>query len=763
MKGVSFSLMGIVILLLIAGSVVEQICGTAAAVKYVYVAPWTITVWAATVVCAFAYIFTTKMWRQQLATFMLHFSFVVILAGAMTTHLLGRHGEVHLRIDEPAEQTGIKLPFEVRLNDFQIVYYAGTNAPMDFVSEVSVEGRNGIVSMNNIFTHKHYRFYQSQYDSDGKGVTLRVSYDPWGIGVTYAGYAMLLLSMLLFFFQRRTHFRAIRKSLATAVLLLLPIVAVASERTVSRQTAAEFGNLYVYYNNRVCPMQTLATDFTTKLYGKPSYKGLSAEQVLCGWLFYYDDWAKEPCIKIKGKETRKLLGIEGKYASLNDFVGGGRYKLDDALRRGDKNAVAADEKFRLVSMVCTAQMLKIYPVRNSSSKELKWYSWSDQLPPETSQADWQFVYRSMDYVFLCVARNAHSEAQSALQKIRHWQKTNAGADSMPSQSRFRAEKLYNSLSFVRPVAMSYTTLGIVLFVISCLLFVRGREWNKYVIYVLYSLMLLLFLLLTCSLILRWIASGHVPLSNGSETMQFLSWLCSLFALLMPLFSMSRTASTALTPAPVVFVTQQQGMVLSAAYLICGLTLMVSMMSAANPQITNLMPVLQSPLLTLHVAVIMIAYCLLAFVMLNGIMAIVLQCTQKKRVDVYAQGGRRLDGTVSDSLLAAVAEYERKQNQIYRLMAVSQLLLYPAVFCLTIGIFLGAVWANISWGRYWGWDPKEVWALITMLVYSLLLHSRSLKILQKPILFHIYAVVAFLFVLFTYFGVNFLLGGLHSYA
>ena len=542
--------------------------------------------------------------------------------------------------------------------------------------------------MNHIFSYRNNRFYQSQYDSDGRGVTLRYSYDPWGIGITYNGYALLLLSMIGFFFQQRTHFRALLKQLSlAAVLLLLPLAAEArpssSEQgkrtppTVSKEVAEEWGNLYVYYNDRVCPMRTLAVDFTTKLYGKPSYKGLNAEQVLCGWLFFYDKWAEEPCIKIKGKDVRAILGIDGKYARLNDYVGDKQYKLAEAIRNGNKNARAADEKMQLISMVCTGRMMCIFPLNvtaDDGEKVVRWYSWSDRLPAEVGFDDWQFVTRSMDFVALCIAQNAQTEAADALRKIRQrqrqWLSANANGQ-WPSDFRFASEKLYQAFQFTRPMAMACATLGLLLFIISCALVSRGRTLPRWASYGLSVLMFLVWGVLTFALVLRWISSGHVPLA--------------------------------------------------------GMTLMVSMMSASNPQITHLMPVLQSPLLTMHVAVIMIAYCLLAFVMINGVAALCVPVLRE------------------------------------RMMTVSQVLLYPAVFCLTIGIFLGAVWANISWGRYWGWDPKEVWALITMLVYALLLHTPSVKWLQRPLAFHIYSVVAFLFVLFTYFGVNFVLGGLHSYA
>ena len=735
LRPLSFSLMGVIILLLIAGSITEQLAGTEAAVRYVYSAPWTICLWAAAVVCALAYMFTVRMYKH-IITCLLHFSFVVILGGALITHIFGEQGQVHLRYDGQPQVEGISLPFSVSLRNFHIDYYPGTNAPMDFVSDIEADGVSGQVSMNNIFTHRHYRFYQAMFDSDMQGVTLRISHDPWGIAVTYTGYALLLLSMLLFFFQKRTYFRSLVGKLQGAehIAVVTVLILLASAGSVSANTSApptlykptaeEFCNMYVYYNDRVCPMQTLARDFTVKLYGKPSYKGLSAEEVFCGWLFFYDQWAKEPCIKIKGKETRRLLGIEGKYACLNDFTGKGLYKLDEALLRGDKNAKAADEKFQLISMVCTASMLRIYPIatnNESAQKSVSWYSWVDHMPKDIADEDWKFVMGSMEYVFLCVARNANTEAQDALRKIRLWQQTHAGEKSLPSEARFKTEKFYNSANFTRPLAMTFATIGLVLFFVCCILTARGKRLNSWINFTFTGLMAALLMYLTLLLSLRWVVSGHVPLSNGHETMQFLAWLSALLTVVFTTRDIYWQYHNGQKSAAGYQLTLPFG------YLICGMTLMVSMMSQANPQITNLMPVLQSPLLTLHVAIIMIAYCLLAFVMLNGVAAFFLRDSREQ------------------------------------LQTISQILLYPAVFCLTIGIFLGAVWANISWGRYWGWDPKEVWALITMLVYSALLHTNSLRFLQKPLAFHIYSVVAFLFVLFTYFGVNFILGGLHSYA
>jgi cytochrome c-type biogenesis protein CcsB len=485
--------------------------------------------------------------------------------------------------------------------------------------------------------------------------------------------------------------------------------------------AETFGNLYVYYNNRICPVTTLANDFCTKLYGKPSYKGLTAEQVLTGWLFYYDDWKSCPMIKIKGEDIRHTLGISGKYACLNDFVGHGQFKLDSLLAAGNRNAQAANEKFRLVSMVSTGSLLRIWCIPFPEGDEaagIDWLSLMEQPPTYLPKEDRQFIIGGMNYVALCLMEGHNIEANRTLKEIRTWQEQHLTQDAV-SDTRFRAEQLYNSFRYTRPLAMACATIGLLLFVVCIMLIARGKTLNLYVYYGLTVLMAALWLLLTFALGLRWVVSGHIPLSNGFETMQFLAWVTALISFI--LCTRSRNS-----------------LVLSFGYLICGMTLMVSMMSSSNPQITLLMPVLQSPLLTLHVAVIMIAYCLLAFTMLNGVTGLILHAHNRRK-------GIHTDRTEE------------------RLQVLSQLLLYPAVFCLTTGIFIGAVWANQSWGRYWGWDPEEVWALITMLVYAAPIHSRSLPFLAQPKNFHLYMVLAFLAVLFTYFGVNFILGGMHAYA
>ncbi len=274
-------------------------------------------------------------------------------------------------------------------------------------------------------------------------------------------------------------------------------------------------------------------------------------------------------------------------------------------------------------------------------------------------------------------------------------------------------QIYNQLNVVKPLAFVCLTLGLLLFALYVYRFSMQKKPNRIVRYLSLAGLLLMFIFLSVLIALRSAIVGYFPLANGYEVMHFLAWTTLLLTLL--------------------FYRRFQ-MILPFGFLLCGFSLLVATMGEANPQITALKPVLSSPLLSVHVVVIMFSYVLLAFIMLNGLTAILLHCFS-----------------------------ENAQRQIERLKTISHLMLYPAVFCLAIGIFVGAIWANLTWGRYWGWDPKEVWALITMMVYSTAFHSKSLPFLQKPLYFHVFTVVAFLAVLFTYFGVNFLLGGLHSYA
>ena len=459
----------------------------------------------------------------------------------------------------------------------------------------------------------------------------------------------------------------------------------------------------------------MANDFVTKLSGKAGWNGYGAMQIFAGWTFRPSDWEREPMILIKDKVARKVLGINGKWASYDDFWNSlNVYKLktplEKAYKEGDaamvKHLRDADEKFNIIRMFYNGELLRMFPYTSPDGK-LTWVAPGqkniDLMLPEK---EWNFVRRSMDYLTESVqAGNDNARALQIIDKIIDYQRLRASG-VMPSACRLRCESVYGYLNSMRWPVMLYLTLSLLLAVCFSLGVADGRD--RLAGYAIIGTMLAHLIVL---LALRWIVSGHVPLSSGFETMQFLAWSILLFTLLV------------LNKFPII---------MGFAPLLASFAMLVAMIGSGSPRITPLMPVLQSPLLSVHVMVIMFSYALFALMMLIGVQGLVM----------HWKG----DAVREESFAA-----------------LSHTLLYPAVFLLTIGIFVGAVWANVSWGSYWSWDPKEVWALITMFVYMAPLHSSSLKSFRKPTFFHVYCIVAFLSVLMTYFGVNFFLGGMHSYA
>ena len=745
LKRTAFSLLGILLLILTIATILEKIYGTDFVNEYIYSSVPFVILWGVTAITSLLYIIKSKLHRQPVI-FLLHLSLLFILAGAFTTWIYGEQGTMRVRQGEQqtsfTDSKGIshQLPFSITLNQFEIIYYKGTLAPMDFISHISVADKDchrqiqGKVSMNHIFSYQHYRFYQSGYSEDNEGSVFSVSHDPYGIGITYAGYTLLLLSTVFFFFSPQSRFRQLLKSpllhRSLTVILLLFAFSLnsnflkansTSPKVLPREVAEHFGDLYILYNNRICPLQTFARDFTVKLYGSSSYKGLTPEEVLTGWLFYYDSWKNEPIIRIKSNEARKLLEIEGNYARLKDYISTiNEYKLEkmmNHIRSGeqvtDKRGIEkADEKFNIINLVCTGAMMKIFPCRNIAGKTLEWYSQSDQLPQDMDNDKWVFIRKSMSYVNEMIVMKKYNDACLLLEKIKKYQQKECDG-LLPADNKFKAEKIYNQFDYSKSVAMACICIGLICFIYYCHCMASQKRTSRKAIIILNILLWIVFTYLSAAICLRGYVSNHLPLSNGFETMQFMAWCTLLLTFLLQ---------------------RKFAMLLPFGFLLCGLTLMVSMLGESNPQITQLMPVLQSPLLSIHVVVIMIAYSLLAFIMLNGVTAVILHQSQKEC-----------------------------KEQIERLQIISQIILYPAIFLLAIGIFIGAVWANVSWGRYWGWDPKEVWALITMLVYALALHPRSLPWFHRTMFFHVFCITAFITVLITYFGVNFLLGGMHSYA
>lgn len=722
LKCISFAILCLLMLLLALATMLEKFYGTAFVVENIYTAPWCLALWGVSAVSAFIYIISNGAYRK-FAAFILHISFLFILGGALVTHLFGVRGNVHLRTDATAttvfslsDGNLARFPFRLQLVSFNVEYYPGTHAPMDYISSVAIidEGSvvKGTASMNNIFSYRGWRFYQSGFDADGNGAILAVSHDPYGIAVTYTGYLMLLISMIGFFFQKNSRFRRLLRSvslkkgamLSFILLAAVDLSAAETPRTIPRDVAAEMGNLYVYYNERICPLQTVARDFTMKLCGKDTYKGLTSEQVIAGWLFFYEEWKQEPMIKIKGSNVREILGVKNRYASLADFFSPDGSKLNAALQNSEnnthwRNLSDANEKYNLVHMLRAGTLFELSP------RVTEWLT--DTLSIGGTPA--AYCRDLMHCLAGRIAVNEYDETVSLLHEIRKFQRESM-SDVLPSDARFSAEKLYNAMHMAPTLAIFCIVLGVVSYTLFLCRLASATKHRLRKILLIAAIALLAYL--GAYVVLRGYASGCFPVSNGYGTMVFMAFCSLLIALLLQKYF---------------------PMALPFGILLCGLSLMVAMMGESNPKITNLMPVLQSPLMSIHVVVIMTAYSLFAFAMLNGVTA----------------------------LLINRAMHSAKQVEY--LAEISRIILYPAVFLLATGIFIGAVWANISWGRYWGWDPKEVWALITMLLYSLPLHDGVLSPFRNPIFLHRFCIIAFMSVLITYFGVNFVLGGMHGYA
>ncbi len=732
LKRISFGSLILMLGVLATATVIEKTNGTPTARTWFYDNIAFVALWAVIAFSGLTYILVRRMWKR-ISVLLLHLSLLVILAGAGITWFTAIKGKMQapqgkaVNVFTTTDGKQHTLPFMLTLRSFDIQTYPGTPAPMDFVSQVTVSNREnevtGTVSMNKVFSYDGYRFYQSGFDAEGRGAVFTVAHDPWGIGVTYVGYGLLLVGMIAVLLDRRAGFRTLLRHPAlkrgtTAIILLISSMGVANAQpqTLPRDVADAMGDLYILHNNRICPFQTFARQFTAKLYGKPSYKGLSAEQVASGWIFFYDDWKNEPMIKVKNGNVRHLLNIDGKYASLEDFYrtvsSGAMQQAIDSLQAIDDQATIralgeADERYQIANMVANGTILKLFPLNHGG--HLEWYSHGSlDIPHDIDDGKWLFMRSGMDYLYEMIARQDWNGAHQFIAKLKKYQAKECGA-MLPSDTAFRAEKLYNSMEWDRPLSMALATLGIVLFIITCRCVAQSRQLPRWARSGAIAVLVLSLAYLTMALTLRWIISGHVPMSNGFETMQFMAWATVAITLLTARKSM---------------------LVLPFGILTAGLSLMVASFGESNPQITQLMPVLVSPLLSIHVAVIMIAYALLAFLMLGGVMAFTLR---------------------------------NNKQVVERLHVVGQVILYPAVFLLTIGVFIGAVWANVSWGSYWSWDPKEVWALITLIIYALPLHGQSLPMFRKAQFFHAYCIIAFLSVLITYFGVNFILGGMHSYA
>lgn len=752
-KKIIFILYILVLVCMAAATIVEKSQGTDYAHAHYYGAWWFILIWAVLAALGAFYIIKRKV--KCASTLALHLSFIIILAGALLTHISAKRGMIHLRIGQTTdtymaqdEELGMqeeKLPFSLCLQKFEAKMHDGTNAVADYSSKFTVidgdDKSEGEVSMNNIYSHRSYRLYQSSYDEDGKGSVLAINADPYGIPVTYTGYALLFISLVWMLFDPKGGYRKLLKSpllkkgaLMTALILSMGNIQTLHAESATgnlqnavlpKETAEKFGELHILYNDRICPVQTFALDFCKKIYGARSYLGLTAEQVLSGWVFYGNTWANEPFIKIKSGEMKTAMNLPD-YASLNTFfnreMGGytiGQYVQEYYNGQQDKfhqQAADIDGKIQIIMELREGISLKVLPY--TFTKNVKatkdhsfikagtttWFSPVDKLPQAVEHQHALYIKNVFSLLNGDVKAGNTRRVNEFFVKMKKYQEVSSG-NSLPTATQYKAERINNAFPFATILFMANLTLGFIALFYTIYRMTKKREIKALNI----ALPILLgvsFLALTFGLALRWIISGNIPMSNGYESMLTVAWFVMLISILMQL---------------------RIRIVMVFGFLISGFFLLVSHINQMDPAIGQMMPVLNSPLLSIHVSIIMMSYALLSLTFICGIMGICLRSHGEE------------------------------------LQALSRIFLYPALTTMGYGIFIGAIWANVSWGNYWSWDSKETWALITFMIYAVVVHTQSLPVFRKPLVYHIYITLAFMSIAMTYFGVNYFLTGMHSYA
>lgn len=653
-----------------------------------------------------------------------------------------------LTLDFSHRKRIVQLPFGIYLKNFEIKRYPGSDSPSSFDSYVIVNQENKPsmsfhIYMNNILKINGFRFFQSSYDSDEQGTILSVNYDVWGTRVTYIGYFLLFLGILLSLLSKNTIFRSSSK-IGKRLFIFLFFLATSTNTfahkdldlqsiSVSKQHSEKFGQLLIQDNSgRTEPIHTFASDILRKLARSQSLYELNAVQIFLEMQLDPVKWRDIPIIKIKNKQLRKFLDLPIEYASYNHFIlENGNYILrnlvNDAYEKPsakrskfDKAVIKADERVNICYAIFNGSYLKIFP-QNNLENNSNWLTLEEinknlHSKKDSLQAN-HLLKRYFENIAKAKKNNNYLTANNLVDSINSYQKTHSNYD-LPSEHKIKAELIYYKWNVFKKLFPFYLGVGIVFLMFLVIGIIRNKKPHKGIIYTFQSILLLGFIVHTLGIITRWYISGHAPMSNGYESMIFISWVTIFAGFLFR---------------------KKSNISLSATALLSGLTLMVANLSFMDPVITNLVPVLQSYWLTLHVSVISSSYAFLGLGAILGIINQVLFIAQN------AKNKRHLMDTIKN------------------LSKINHKTLTLGLYFLTIGTFLGAIWANESWGRYWGWDPKETWSLITIIVYTFVTHSYMIPGFKGVFIFNTLSIYSISSVLMTYFGVNYYLSGMHSYA
>jgi len=659
----------------------------------------------------------------------------------------------------------LQLPFEIHLKDFQLDRYPGSMSPASYASEVVLVDKEQKIEkpyrifMNNILEHRGYRFFQASYDKDEKGTVLSVNNDP-GTLPSYIGYFLLALGMFWSLFSKKHRFAKLAarakkagedKALGTLLALGLafsvsPSYSAELDSTIKtvlafdKTHADKFGELIVQDSGgRMKPMDTLSTEILAKIHRGSSLTvgdvKLTPNQVVLGMMVRPDSYRDVKIIRTKDEEINKLIGAkaDAKYASFGQFfedpINMRGYKLGEIVEAAtrkeakhrnqlDKAALTIDERVNISYMVYTGSVIRIWPKPNDLNN--KWLATIEAL--QTFESSDATKLREIAVLYFTAIDKAltdgnWSKSNEALTQIVKYQQF-YGGEVYPNENKVKAEMFYNHAYIFETLYPLYLLVGFILLILSFVKILKPKFnigiFTKATLF----LLILFFLAHTFGLALRWYISGHAPWSNGYESMIYIGWATVLAGFIFSKRSPMTMASTG---------------------ILTGLILFVAHLNWMNPQVTNLVPVLNSYWLSIHVSMITASYGFLGLGALLGFITLIL------------------------FILKTQSNERQISLSIKELNAINEMSLMVGLVLLTIGNFLGGVWANESWGRYWGWDPKETWALVTILVYAVVVHLRFIKSLYSEFNFSVISLLSFTSVIMTYFGVNYYLAGLHSYA
>ncbi|MEZ4873917.1 MAG: cytochrome c biogenesis protein CcsA [Flavobacteriaceae bacterium] len=658
------------------------------------------------------------------------------------------------------------LPFQITLNDFIADKQPGTEKVFKaFKSKVTVTDADAQffdydIFMNHVLDHEGYRFFQASFDPDEKGTVLSVNHDFWGTWITYIGYFLLYIGLMAILFDKNTRFADLekmlnkikekKKELATLLLLFFSLTGFSQEaiqheaqkrqadsiihsNVVSKAHAEQFGHLILQDNGRMKPINTFASELLRKVSGKDQFEGMDADQVFLSMTEFPNYWYGIPLIKLdwRNDSIKRILGVpkDTRSISLIDlFDERGNNKIDPYIQEAsskvnpnqfEKDFIKLYEKSYLLNEALGGGVLKIFPIPGDVNN--KWVSYPELAEARFTGMDSLYVKNILPLYFesLQKARKTgdYTRAGEFLESMYGFQKK-YGSEVLISEKKVKAEILYNKVNLFNRLYHYYLMFGFFMLVFIIMQIFEDARWLRFMIKAMKIAIWILFVLMTAGLVMRWYISGHAPWSDAYESIIYVSWSVMFFGLAFGRKSDLTVAATA---------------------FVASILLWVAHMSWVDPAIGNLQPVLDSYWLMIHVAVIVASYGPFTLGLILGAIALLLM------------------------LLTTQKNFPRMELNIKEITTISEMALTVGLVMLTIGNFLGGQWANESWGRYWGWDPKETWALISIMVYAFVIHARLVPGLRGKWTFHVLAIFAYASIMMTYFGVNFYLSGLHSYA